>query len=117
MNILDSIMNAGNGAAVRQIGSQVGLDESQTAAALSALVPALSAGLQQNLQSADGLAGLIGALSGGSHQRYVDNPAVLGEAELSPTATVSSVTSLAAKTSAAGLRLRRGHKQALGPTS
>ncbi len=37
MNILDSIMNAGNGAAVRQIGSQVGLDEAQTAAALSAL--------------------------------------------------------------------------------
>ena len=80
MNILDSIMNAGNGAALRQIGSQVGLDESQTATALSALVPALSAGLQQNLQSADGLSGLIGALSGGNHQRYVDNPAVLGEA-------------------------------------
>jgi hypothetical protein len=34
-------------AAVRQIGAQVGLDESQTATALSALV--LSAGLQQNL--------------------------------------------------------------------
>lgn len=27
MNILDTIMNAGNGAAVRQIGSQVGRDE------------------------------------------------------------------------------------------
>ena len=81
MIILDSIMNAGNGAAVRQIGSQVGLDESQTATALTALVPALSAGLQQNLQSADGLSGLLGALSGGSHQRYVENPAVLGEAE------------------------------------
>jgi hypothetical protein len=81
MNILDSIMNAGNGAAVRQIGEQVGLDESQTATALSALVPALSAGLQQNLQSADGLSGLIGALSGGNHQRYVENPAALGEAE------------------------------------
>ena len=34
MNILDSIMNAGNGAAVRELGSQVGLDEAQTAAAL-----------------------------------------------------------------------------------
>jgi hypothetical protein len=40
MNILDSIMTAGNGAAVRQIGSQFGLDEAQTAAAISALVPA-----------------------------------------------------------------------------
>jgi hypothetical protein len=81
MNILDSIMNAGNGAAVRQIGSQLGLDEAQTASALSALVPALSAGLRQNLQTQDGLSGLVGALSGGDHQRYIDDPAVLGEAE------------------------------------
>jgi hypothetical protein len=45
MNILDSIMNTGDGAAVRQIGSQLRLDEAQTASALSALVPALSAGM------------------------------------------------------------------------
>ena len=81
MNILDSIMNAGNGGAVRQIGSQLGLNEAQTASALSVLVPALSAGLRQNLQTQDGLSGLVGALSGGNHQRYIDDPAVLGEAE------------------------------------
>jgi hypothetical protein len=80
MNILDSIMSAGSGAAVSQIGSQVGLDEAQTTAALSALVPALSAGLRQNLQSPDGLTGLLGALSGGDHQRYLDNPGALGDA-------------------------------------
>ena len=81
MNILDSIMTAGNGAAVRQIGSQLGLDEAQTAAALSALLPALSAGLRQNAQTPDGLDGLLGALLSGRHQRYVENPGVLGEAE------------------------------------
>ena len=81
MNILDSIMNAGNGAAVRQIGAQVGLDDAQTASALSALVPALSVGLRQQLQTQDGLSGLVGALSGGNHQRYIENPAVLGEPE------------------------------------
>ena len=80
MNILDSIMNANNGAAVRQLGSQLGLDEAQTASALSALVPALSAGLRQNVQSPDGLGGLVNALSGGAHQRYIDDPAVLGDA-------------------------------------
>ncbi|HKT79097.1 MAG TPA: DUF937 domain-containing protein [Vicinamibacterales bacterium] len=80
MNILDSIMSAGNGAAVRQLGSQVGLDEAQTATALSALVPALSAGLRQNVQSPDGLNGLVSALSGGAHQRYIDNPNALGQA-------------------------------------
>jgi hypothetical protein len=81
MNILDSIINAGNGAAVRQIGSQLGLNDAQTAAALSALVPAVSAGLRQNAQTPDGLSGLLGALSGGAHQRYVENPAVLADAE------------------------------------
>lgn len=80
MGILDTIMNAGNGAAVRQLGSQLGLDEAQTASALSALVPALSAGLRQNAQSPDGLSGLLSALSGGAHQRYIDDPAALGDA-------------------------------------
>ena len=80
MNILESIMTAGNGAAVRQLGSQLGLDETQAASALSALVPALSAGLRQNVQTPDGLSGLIGALAAGDHRRYIDDPAVLGDA-------------------------------------
>ncbi len=79
MNILESVMSAGNGAALRQIGSQVGLNDAQTTAALSALVPALSAGVRQNVQTPDGLSGLIGALTAGNHQRYVDDPAVLGQ--------------------------------------
>ena len=77
MNILESILNAGNGAAVRQIGSQLGLDETQTSSALSALVPALSAGLRQNVQTPDGLSGLVAALSAGNHQRYINDPAAL----------------------------------------
>jgi hypothetical protein len=84
MNILESIMKSGNGAAIRQLGSQVGLDESQTASALSALVPALSAGLRQNAQTSDGLSGLMAALSGGRHQRYINDPAALAD-----TATVA----------------------------
>ena len=81
MNIFDSILNAGNGAAVRQLGSQLGLDEGQTSSALSALVPALSAGLRRNAQSPEGLSGLVSALSGGSHQQYINDPAALGRAE------------------------------------
>ena len=81
MNILDSIMNAGDGTAVRQLGSQFWLDDAQTASALSALVPALAAGVRQNLQSPDGLSGLMAALSAGDHQRYIDDPAVLGSTE------------------------------------
>ena len=79
MNILDVITNAQDGAAVRQLGAQVGLGEEQTASALSALVPALAAGFQRNLQTPNGLAGLVSALATGNHQRYIDDPAALSD--------------------------------------
>ena len=77
MNILDAIISAQDGAAVREIGSQLGLGQDQTAAALSALVPALAAGVQRNVQSEAGLGSLISALSSGQHGQYIDNPASL----------------------------------------
>jgi hypothetical protein len=77
MNILDVIMSARDGAAARQIGSQVGLGEEQTASALTALLPALAAGLHRNAQTPEGLAGLVSALSSGNHQRYIHDPAAL----------------------------------------
>ena len=60
------------------MGSQFGLGEDQTGAALSALVPALAAGVQRNIQNQDGLASLISALMSGSHGQYLDNPSRLG---------------------------------------
>ena len=81
MNILDTIMNAGNGAAVRQIGSQVGLDESQTATALSALVPALVCRCAAESAVGRWPERTPRRAIGRNHQRYVENPAVLGEAE------------------------------------
>jgi hypothetical protein len=79
MNILDAIVNAQDGAAVRQLGSQVGLAPDQATAALSALVPALAAGFQRNLQSQGGLENLMSALSSGNHGQYIDNPTSLGD--------------------------------------
>ena len=79
MNILDAIINAQDGAAVRQIGSQLGLGQDQTAAGLSALLPALAAGVERNVQNEGGLGSLISALSSGRHDQYVDNPASLVE--------------------------------------
>jgi len=81
MNILDTIINAQDGGAVRNLGSQFGLGDDQTTAALSALVPALTAGFQRNLQSPDGLSQLSQALSSGQHQSYLDNPSLLGSPE------------------------------------
>jgi hypothetical protein len=79
MNMLDAILSAQNGAAVRQIGSQFGLGDDQTTSALGALVPALAAGFQRNAQSPGGLDSLIAALSSGGHAKYVDNPATLSD--------------------------------------
>ena len=79
MNILEAIMNAQNGAAAQQAGSQVGLSPEQTNSALAALVPALAAGFQRNMQNEGGLDNLVSALSSGAHGKYVDNPAILGD--------------------------------------
>ena len=77
MNILETILNAQNGAAAREAGRAVGLSPDQTSSALSAIVPALAAGLQRNASQPGGLESLLGTLSGGRHTRYVDDPATL----------------------------------------
>lgn len=79
MDIFDAIVNAQGGAAVQQLGSQVGLAPDQATAALSALIPALAGGFQRNIQSEGGLESLIAALSSGNHSRYVDNPGSLAD--------------------------------------
>ena len=79
MNILDAVLQAQGGSAVRQLGSRVGLAPDQTTAALSALVPALAAGVQRNFQSEGGFDSLMSALASGNHGQYIDNPATLGD--------------------------------------
>lgn len=80
MNILETILAAQNGGAVKQMGQQLGLGEDQAATVLSALVPALAGGFQRNMQSSGGLESLVGALMKGQHQQYLENPAALGQA-------------------------------------
>ncbi|GAB5388930.1 MAG: hypothetical protein Alpg2KO_18980 [Alphaproteobacteria bacterium] len=74
MNLLETLMQANGGAVPQQIAERFGLDENQAQAAISALVPALSRGVRNNTQSGDGLMSLIGALQGGNHARYVEQP-------------------------------------------
>jgi hypothetical protein len=77
MNILESLLASQGGNATEQLGRQFGLNGNQVSSALSALVPALAAGFQQNMSSQQGLDGLMSALGAGSHQRYVDDENVL----------------------------------------
>jgi len=78
MSLLDAILNSQDGAAVQQLGAQFGLGDDQTAQALSALVPAIAAGVHHNVSSEGGLESLMNALSNGHHQQYVSDPAILG---------------------------------------
>ncbi len=78
MNMLDMILNAQGGATVREAGRSVGLTQDQTAAALSALVPALAAGLHRNASQQGGLDALLNAVRAGGHARYVEQPSILG---------------------------------------
>jgi hypothetical protein len=81
MNVLESLLNAQGGNTAQQLGRQFGLDDNQVSSALSALVPALAAGFQNNMSSQQGLDGLLSAIGGGQHQRYLDDANVLSRPE------------------------------------
>ena len=83
MNLLETILSAQGGGAVRQLGDQFGLDDRQTRSVIEQLTPALARGLQKNAGNGDGLASLLGALAAGNHQRYLEEPGALaGQAAL-----------------------------------
>jgi hypothetical protein len=79
MNLLESLLNAQGGDAVRQLAGRFGIDESQAASAVSALLPALTGGVQRNVAQEGGLDSLLGALGGGDHQKYLDDPGALSD--------------------------------------
>ena len=79
MNLLDTILN--NGTVVNQIAQQLNLDSGDAQNAMKHMLPALTKGLSNNMRADGGLDGLLGALSSGHHQQYVDNPNSLGQQE------------------------------------
>lgn len=81
MNLLESILNAQGGGAVRGLAQNFGLDENQAAAAVKGLLPALTGGVKRNAAQPGGLESLLGALNKGNHERYLDQPETLGRPE------------------------------------
>ena len=69
--LLDNTQSAG------ELGKAVGLDQQAAQGVIGKLMPALTQGIQNNLQDGAGLESLAGALKSGGHQRYVDDPASL----------------------------------------
>lgn len=74
MNLLGMLLDTQGSPALKQLTSAFGINEGDAKNALSALVPALARGMQNNLAQQNGLEDLLGALATGRHQRYIDQP-------------------------------------------
>lgn len=74
-DLLQAILQAQGGNAPKNIARQFGVSDAQASSAISALLPALVGGMQRNVQQSNGFESLLGALSDGHHQRYVEDPA------------------------------------------
>jgi hypothetical protein len=79
MDLLNMLLNQGGGPAVSQLANSFGLSETQAVSAISNLLPALGQGLARNASTQGGLDSLLGALTGGNHQRYLEDPSILNQ--------------------------------------
>jgi len=77
MNPLEMILGAAGGGVLNQVAGQFGLNQNQAQSAIGALLPALMGGVQRNVQQEGGLESLLGALTGGNHSQYLDDPSSL----------------------------------------
>ena len=76
MNLLETMLSAGDGGVVKQLASQFGINSEQASSVVSTLLPVLAGGLKERLGQGNtsGLADLIG---GGSLTKFADNPSSL----------------------------------------
>lgn len=82
MNILQEILNSGDGKIVGQLASQFGLDPNDAAKALSNLIPAVAGGIKKTASSQNGLEALISKIESNRDVRQsFDTPEVLSKAE------------------------------------
>lgn len=81
MSLLKSIIEAQGGQVLKQLASNFNLKPDQAGAAVSQLLPALTGGYKKNMASPQGLEGLMKALQGGGHQRYIEKPEELTRPE------------------------------------
>ena len=80
MNLNDIIQAAQGGQGVNNLASQFGLTPEQTQAAIQAMIPAFSHGLQRTAQDPTGLGGILSQLTSGVHQGSFTDPGQAGAA-------------------------------------
>ncbi len=81
MDLMSMLLNAGGGSALQQLSKNFGLSEDQTKSAVSVLLPALGSGLARNAAQPSGLEALLGALTSGNHEQYLDRPDILNSGD------------------------------------
>ena len=81
MNLLETLLNASDGGVVKEIAKGLGLSEDDARKGVGQLAPALARGMSRNTKQPGGLEALLGALSSGQHQQYVDEPQRLAQPE------------------------------------
>lgn len=74
MNLYDLMMGAQGGQGVNTLAGQFGLSPQQTQAALQAMMPAFSLGLQNFAQNPIGLGALFGQMANGANRAAYANP-------------------------------------------
>jgi len=72
MNIVEMIARSHNGQGLDVLGQQFGLSREQTLAAVAELAPMVTSGVRRNTREPDGMVSLFEALSGGRHERYLE---------------------------------------------
>ncbi len=77
MNIVEMIARSHNGHGLDVLGRQFGLSREQTLAAVAELAPVVTSGVRRNTREPDGMVSLFEALSGGQHERYLDDDAAV----------------------------------------
>ena len=73
-NLSEIMQSAQGGQAIPNLAKQFGLTPEQTQAAINALLPAFSVGLQNQAQNMGSLSQIIGAMLGGQHSTTFDDP-------------------------------------------
>ena len=81
MNLMDLLQESGGTGSVNALAKQLGIGGQETGSLIESLAPALMRGMQKQLDDPATAAGLTNALSGGSHQRYLDDPGLVASGD------------------------------------
>jgi hypothetical protein len=81
MGLMETIIGAAQGGAVKTVAKKFGLPEDAAAMAITHIVPHLSKGLQKNMETDEGTESLKTALEDGSHDGALDDPDLLDKDE------------------------------------